>query len=571
MEYQDAAATRGGFNLVNRLLFPAPKSNYDEGTFDSQELIWLPRSLDPENSDPHSNVPCLLLTSNMARFLMIYYHSNAEDIGGCYHFCNMLRLQFQVNVLVVEYPGYGLCPGQADEESVIANALLGYRFATSVLGFPPDDIIVIGRSIGSGPALCIASQYPVKGLILICPFLSVKEAVRSHLGRLADLIEERFPNKDRIKQITGSLLIVHGKQDSVVPWTHGEALYEACRRRKRLVTPEDMNHNASLLVNPGCFVVPVLQFFGLPDYNFESINIPPWVFDRRNSPFQHRQGEARDRSVQDSCDVERMAQPSKSRVKDHPDQCVTHTPDAVKEGDIAGGPMQQGPRIGFGTEPPSLKTQAHDDVCPSKQVTHLKDEDAEAIVNSAVHQFLAYSQRPHSKDTEASESPLKGDILEDAQVQPSTADHEALEAVRVDKSSWHFAGELPPPPDDSGFFKVPRSHNAGPTITAPVHLPPTQPYSCVDLPAYECKASWMSGLCSTGIRQRGMTTQELITVGTKPEPEQAAVWRRWADPTGPRATSASMSMRGSTKPVVAFSPRDDIPAEEPEPELAKDV
>ena len=61
------------------------------------------------------------------------------------------RIKAQVNVLAVEYPGYGLCPGgQADEMSVIANARLAFRFTTEVLHFPAEDIIVLGRSVGSG-------------------------------------------------------------------------------------------------------------------------------------------------------------------------------------------------------------------------------------------------------------------------------------------------------------------------------------------------------------------------------------------------------------------------------------
>lgn len=572
MEHLDAGSS-GGFNLVNHLLFPAPPSNYDAGTFSPEELIWLPRSLDPESSDPQSNVPCLFLTSCSARYLMLYLHSNAEDLGGCYHFCNMLRLQFQVNVLAVEYPGYGLCPGRPDEESVTANALLGYRCATTVLGFPPEDIIVIGRSIGSGPALCIASQYPVYGLILICPFLSVREAVRTHVGRLADLIEERFPNKDRIRQVTASLLIVHGKKDTVVPWTHGEALYEASRRRKRLVTPEDMNHNASLLLNPGCFVIPVLQFFGLPDYNFEPMSVPSWVFDKCHWPLQHRPGTASDSTGQGACGVAGMAQPSKSRVKEELDQCDTHLPAAVREGGIVGVPMM-GPRMSFGAKP-TLRSEAQGDVSVGKQALRLKDEDAQEMADAAVHQYLAHSRRPHSKDTDDIESFVNSDILEGVLTQPpSTDDLEGCEAVPVDRPSWHSADELPCPPDDSGFFKVPRSHDAGPTITAPVHLPMEQAqHSCVDLPSQECKVSWMSGLCSIGALHRGLTTQELITVAAQPETEQAAVWRRWAGPpiVGSRPTQASIARRGSTKPVMAFSPREDTPEEEPEPELEKEV
>eukprot|EP00930_Biecheleria_cincta_P045243 TRINITY_DN31188_c0_g1_i1.p1 TRINITY_DN31188_c0_g1~~TRINITY_DN31188_c0_g1_i1.p1 ORF type:complete len:481 (-),score=81.73 TRINITY_DN31188_c0_g1_i1:21-1463(-) len=275
---------RGGFNLVNRVLFPAPASSYGADSF-AEELLWLPRSLTPEGSDPKTNVPCTFLTSRSARLVMLYLHGNAEDLGRCYAFCDVLRLQFQVNVLAVEYPGYGLCPGAPDEDSVIANARLGYRFLTEVLDFAPEDVVLIGRSIGSGPALYLGSQFPVHGVILVCPFLSVKEVVRTHVGRLADLIDERFPNQDRVKLVTGSLLVVHGQKDTLVPCTHGEALYEASRARKRLVTPADMNHNGNLLTDPEWFVTPVLEFFGLPDYNFEPLSIPPWILDARHSPF----------------------------------------------------------------------------------------------------------------------------------------------------------------------------------------------------------------------------------------------------------------------------------------------
>lgn len=543
MEYLGPGPSKG-FNLVNQLLFPAPPSNYDGSTFSPEELIWLPRSLDPERSDPQSNVPCLFLTSSSARYLMLYLHSNAEDIGGCYHFCNMLRLQFQVNVLAVEYPGYGLCPGQPDEESVSANAFLGYRCATTVLGFPPEDIIVIGRSIGSGPALCIASKYPVYGLILICPFLSVREAVRTHVGRLADLIEERFPNKDRIRQVTASVLIVHGQKDTVVPWTHGEALYENCRRRKRLVTPHDMNHNASLLLSPGYFVVPVLQFFGLPDYNFDSMCVPSWVYDERHSPLQHR---PKDSAGQDAAG---MAQPSKSRVKEEP------------------AAIREGPDIRFVSKA-IFSSDGQDDVGHGKQASKLNDEEAREISDAAVHQFLARSQRPHAKDIEDGDSPVKSDILEGVVPQPPSTDEvEGCEAIPVDRPRRHPSDDMPSPPDDSGFYKVPRSHDAGPTITASLQLQAEQQHSCDGLPAGECKGSWMSGLCSIGSRHRGLTTEELITVAAPPETEQAAVWRRWAGPPirGPRPTEASPPRRGVTKPVRAFSPRED-PEEEPEPEL----
>ncbi|CAE7279560.1 ABHD17B [Symbiodinium necroappetens] len=386
-----------GFNLVNTLLFPAPEASYDLHTFPEEELIWLPRSLDPEDPNVEANVPCLFLTSNSARFVMLYMHSNAEDLGRCYNFCNMLRMQFQVNVLAVEYPGYGICPGgQADEVSVIENAKLAFRFVTEVLRYPSEDIIVLGRSVGSGPALHVAAMAKTYGVILICPFLSVKEVVRCHLGRVADLIEERFPNKEKIRDISGFLLIVHGKKDTVVPWTHGQELFETCTRRKRLVTPEDMTHNASLLTDPGVFIMPVLQFFGLPDYSFEPLRIPSWVFD------------------------------------------ATLTPTALRTDRKAVAPKRQG--AACNGHRPAPKTQSRLIAgSPLKQLlgTSVESDSANTTADAAVQMFLDW---------------------QDSRSRP----------LQSGGTYSKVADDLPKPPDDDGFFKVPKSHNAGPTLTAPV-------------------------------------------------------------------------------------------------------
>lgn len=242
----------------------------------------MPKSLDPEDARPEECIPCILLTSPAARFFILYLHSNAEDLGRCYSFCSALRLQFQVHVLVVEYPGYGICPGkQATEESVTENAFVAFNFIRQVLNWPLDEIILFGRSIGCGPALAIAAKYKVYGLILVCPFLSVRELCREFLGGMADFIDERFPNKEQVARVSSQLLVVHGRSDGMVPWSHGKALYDACRARKRLVTPENMKHNSNLYADPAYFVVPMLQFFALPDYSFEDFHVPPWVFDKR--------------------------------------------------------------------------------------------------------------------------------------------------------------------------------------------------------------------------------------------------------------------------------------------------
>lgn len=270
-----AISKSSSWNIVERLLFPAPQNSYSEDSFPN-ELIFVPGI---QREDPA--VPCLFLPFRHARFLFIFFHGNAEDLGLCYTFCCVLREQFQVHVLAVEYPGYGICPGRTTEEGIFASAMAAFRFASVVLKWPLDGIKLLGRSLGSGPAVAVAAKYRVAGVILVAPFLSIQEVFRHKLGNLAGMIQDRFSNRDRVQSIRSPTLIIHGRRDNLVPCSHGETLYHSITSKKMMVSPVDMGHNTSLFADIGFFVLPMLQFFSLPDYTFEDITIPEWVFPLR--------------------------------------------------------------------------------------------------------------------------------------------------------------------------------------------------------------------------------------------------------------------------------------------------
>jgi len=258
------------WNLVERLIYPAPAPSYTIASFQN-ELILIPRT-DGES------VPCLLLPFRHARFLFIYFHANAEDLGLCHSFCKIMRDLFQVHVLSVEYPGYGICGGKTDEAGIVANARAAMSFALEVLKWPCDGIKLFGRSLGTGPAVALAAQHLVAGVILVSPFTSIRSLFRSQVGPLADLVEDRFPNEKLVSQIRTSTLIIHGQQDTLIPPEHGRRLYDQLTTRKMMVCPATMGHNTSLLKNVGTFVLPMTQFFSLPDYTFEDLEVPQWVF-----------------------------------------------------------------------------------------------------------------------------------------------------------------------------------------------------------------------------------------------------------------------------------------------------
>ena len=89
------------------------------------------------------------------------------------------------------------------------------------LGYPLNKIIIVGRSIGSGPAVHLASMFNVGGLILLSPFLSLCEAVHDLYGSIAaSLLKERFNNKERAKVVNSPVLIVHGTNDKLISERH---------------------------------------------------------------------------------------------------------------------------------------------------------------------------------------------------------------------------------------------------------------------------------------------------------------------------------------------------------------
>lgn len=101
-----------------------------------------------------------------------------------------------MNVLSVEYPGYGIYRNEeADADTITVNAHTVMDFVIQHLGYDSSDIILFGRSMGSGPASYLASVFKPCALILLSPYMSLREAVRSLVGLIPSLlVMERFQN-----------------------------------------------------------------------------------------------------------------------------------------------------------------------------------------------------------------------------------------------------------------------------------------------------------------------------------------------------------------------------------------
>jgi hypothetical protein len=132
--------------------------------------------------------------------LVIYFHGNAEDIGLAYDLLFMFGSEMKMHVMAVEYPGYGLYKtSKPDEEKIKADADTVYDYLTEVCGIREKDIILFGRSMGSGPSSYLASRRSPGSLLLMSPYMSIKDAAKSLFGWasfMSFVVIERFRNID---------------------------------------------------------------------------------------------------------------------------------------------------------------------------------------------------------------------------------------------------------------------------------------------------------------------------------------------------------------------------------------
>jgi len=176
-------------------------------------------------------------------FVLLFSHGNAEDIGQNEDFFELAN-QRGLGVFAYDYRGYGLSDGAASEKNSYQDITAAYRYLTETLHIPPQRIIILGRSVGSGPSVWLATQKPAAGLILESPFVSAFRAVT----RYPILPFSPYNNLARIKDVKCPVLIIQGKQDEVVGFWHGPKLFEAANETKMHYWVEGAGHNDLLWV-----------------------------------------------------------------------------------------------------------------------------------------------------------------------------------------------------------------------------------------------------------------------------------------------------------------------------------
>lgn len=114
------------------------------------------------------------------------------------------------------------------------DALAAWHYLVGERRLPPDGIIVFGRSLGGAVAAELASRVTPAAVILESTFTSVKELGKHYYPYLpvSWIARIRYPVDEHIKSFDCPVLVIHSHQDDVVPFRHGQRLFQSPGNRK---------------------------------------------------------------------------------------------------------------------------------------------------------------------------------------------------------------------------------------------------------------------------------------------------------------------------------------------------
>jgi fermentation-respiration switch protein FrsA (DUF1100 family) len=202
-----------------------------------------------------ARVQVLHLPNPSAAFTLWYFHGNAESLASIEARLHRLH-DLGFAVFAAEYPGYGRSTGVPSEDSLYAAARAARGYLRGQLGVPAARTIAYGGSLGGGPAVQMATEERLGGLVLQSAFMSAYRV----MTRWPLLAGDGFQNLGKMGRVACPVLVIHGRQDSVVPFYHGEALYAAANEPKRHLWVDAAGHNDLLSLAWEPFQEAMLQF-----------------------------------------------------------------------------------------------------------------------------------------------------------------------------------------------------------------------------------------------------------------------------------------------------------------------
>lgn len=186
-------------------------------------------------------IPMIHIKYPGAKYCILFSHGNGEDLGMIEGTIIRLSEQLGADVVAYDYSGYGYSYAEPSTSSISSKLMPSeayttgdiravYDYITHKCQISPFNCILMGRSLGTGPTIELATRKPVGGVIFQSGFLS---AIRVMYSTPFTLPFDIFANCDKIARISSPILFIHGTADTVINIEHSRKLCQIAKKAKK--------------------------------------------------------------------------------------------------------------------------------------------------------------------------------------------------------------------------------------------------------------------------------------------------------------------------------------------------
>lgn len=181
--------------------------------------------------------------------VVLFLHSN---MGNMSHYLETMQTfqAYGLNVMVFDYRGFGQSGGRPSEDGTYLDAEAAWDYLVNAKKFSPGEIVICGRSLGGSIASRLARDHTPAALIIESAFTSFPDLAADYYPYLPVRIISKFnyPTLENIRHVNCPVLVVHSRQDEIVPFEHGQKIFEAANKPKQFLEITG-NHNDGFLAS----------------------------------------------------------------------------------------------------------------------------------------------------------------------------------------------------------------------------------------------------------------------------------------------------------------------------------
>ncbi|MDI6402137.1 alpha/beta hydrolase [Balneolaceae bacterium ANBcel3] len=253
----------GGYLLILLLMYLLQASFV---YYPSREITTTPqdRGLDYEDVKLKTSDGIMIhgwyVPASQDRATLLFFHGNAGNVSHRMESITLFH-ELGLNVLIIDYRGYGNSKGTPSEKGTYEDARAAWNFLTQVKDKKPESIILFGRSLGGGIASWLATQTQPAALVLEASFTSAPDLASELYPFLPVnlLMHIRYPVLKHIANTDAPVMVLHSKNDEIIPFHHGKRLYEEASEPKRWLEMRG-GHNDGFIETGDVYITAWEQF-----------------------------------------------------------------------------------------------------------------------------------------------------------------------------------------------------------------------------------------------------------------------------------------------------------------------